>query len=183
MKKKNKNSRSTSKTVKCLLHVIIGVWQFRSKEVIRDNTLFLWNASKLQNVLLAKLSETTHACKVLHKLKQEKKHLTFCCKKFKTKSFLCYDHFLDSTVPWLPKWWSWGRSSCCGGHGWTVALALIFAHSAIISSSQLVPLSFRWATGCALILIQPTKIAQQLEVSIDFKSTAGCQLRTLAWQV
>ena len=47
---------------------------------------------------------------------------------------------LYSTIPWWPKWWSWGRSPRCGGHGWTVAWALIFAHSAIISSSQLVPL-------------------------------------------
>ena len=44
---------------------------------------------------LAKLSETTHACKVLHKLKQEKKHLALD----KKKSLLCYNHFL--TVQYL----------------------------------------------------------------------------------
>ena len=37
-------------------------------------------------------------------------------------------------------------------------------------------LSFRSATGCALLWIQPNKIVQQLTVSLDFKSTAGCLL-------
>ena len=51
-KTNTKISRSLSKTFKCLVHVIIWVWQFRLKEVIRDNTLFLWNASKPQNFSL-----------------------------------------------------------------------------------------------------------------------------------
>ena len=78
------------------------------------------------------------------------------------------------TVPWWAKWLSRGRSFRCGGLDRTVVWALISVHSAIISSSQLVPLSFSSATWCPLILMQPTKMAQQLRVSLDFKSTAGC---------
>ena len=109
---------------------------------------------------------------MLLKLKQEKKHLTL--DKTKKKLTLLWPLF-DSTVPWWPKWWSRGRSSRCGGRDRTAAWALISAHSAIISVSQIVPLSFRLAKGCALIFIEPTKIAQQLTVSLDFKLTAGCR--------
>ena len=37
-----------------------------------------------------------------------------------------------------------------------------------------VGLSFRSATGCLLLSIQPIRIAQQLTVSFDFMLTAGC---------
>ena len=68
----------------------------------------------------------------------------------------------------------------------TTADALVPAGHTKLYSSQLVSLSlwldawclsFRSATGCALLSIQPTKIAQQLTVSLDFKSTAGCKVR------
>ena len=47
------------------------------------------------------------------------------------------------------------------------------SHRAAAALSSLDQLSAAW---CALILIQPTKIGQQLTVSFDFKSTAGCLL-------
>ena len=47
----------------------------------------------------------------------QKKTFYFWWIKKRKYSLLCYDHFLNSPVPWWPKWWSCWRSSHCGGHG------------------------------------------------------------------
>ena len=61
-------------------------------------------------------------------------------------------------------------------HPWplvSVWSAVDCSHRAAASLSSLDQLSAAW---CALFLMQPTKIWQQLTVSLDFKSTAGCSL-------
>ena len=57
-------------------------------------------------------------------------------------------------------------------------LAVDYSQRAAATLSSLDQLSAAWwsATGCALLLIQPTKIAQKLTVSLDFRSTAGCEV-------
>ena len=48
---------------------------------------FALKCIKVTKKWLAKLSETTHACEALHKLKQEKKHLTLDVKNGEKKTF------------------------------------------------------------------------------------------------
>ena len=54
-------------------------------------------------------------------------------------------------------------------------LAVVYSQRAAATLSSLDQLSAAWwsATGCALLSIQSTKIAQKLTVSLDFRSTAG----------
>ena len=68
---------------------------------------------------------------------------------------------------------------------WSHPLPLVSAWSSVDYSqgaaatlSTLDHLSAAWwsATGCALLSIQPIKIAQKLTVFLDFKSTAGCYM-------
>ena len=62
--------------------------------------------------------------------------------------FICVS---TSTVPKRPKWQSWGRSVCCGGHGRTAACALVSVISSINSSSQIVSLSLTSSAGCGIV--------------------------------
>ena len=54
-------------------------------------------------------------------------------------------------------------------------LAVDYSQRAAATLSSLDQLSAAWwpATGCALLSLKPTKIAQKLTVSLDFRSTAG----------
>ena len=55
-------------------------------------------------------------------------------------------------------------------------LAVDYSQRAAATLSSLDQLSAAWssAAGCALLLIQQTKIVQKLTVSLDFRSRAGC---------
>ena len=57
--------------------------------------------------------------------------------------------------------------------------AVDYSQRAAATLSSLDQLSSAWwsATGCALLSLKPTKIAQKLTVSLDFRSTAGCDIR------
>ena len=123
---------SGKKTFKCLWTVMVGVWRFRLKEVVQDNTLLVWNASKLQQQKKGlQINLRQHMLENYYMSRNKKKVLNL---KSINPCFVMTT--FDSTVPW----WSRGRSSCCFSRERTIAWALISAHSAIISSSQLVPL-------------------------------------------
>ena len=62
---------SLTKTQLCLLHILrYQIMTPKSSKYFFFYRAHFVSASKLQNLLFAKLSETKHACKVLHKLKQ-----------------------------------------------------------------------------------------------------------------
>jgi hypothetical protein len=98
----------------------------------------------------------------------------------------------ESPAPCLLVSWGWTGPPQAGRlwvnpprslGNWSHPLPLVSAWSArdysqraAATLSSLDQLSAAWwsATGCALLLIQPTKIGQKLTVSLDFRSTAGC---------
>ena len=87
--------------------------------------------------------------------------------------------FSIGVLEWTaPQAWRLSVNPTSSLGNWSQPWPLVSAWSAVDCSdtaaaalSSLDQLSAEW---CALILMQPIKIGQQLTVSLDFKSTAGC---------
>ena len=136
--------------------MLVKVLQLRLKAVMTGQHTFLLKCIKFYSSFCKQsYDETTQACqKKLEKFNTEKKHLGWE-RTSSSRTGLTISSMLTSTTSFhqLPA----GRPSstfmvCDGVSGWqtipgqwpwqTAACALLPAHSSIISSSQLVPLSF-----------------------------------------